>query len=89
MQSTDSIEIYAHGSSKNLLNEKEEIKCINIIKLSKKWLTLLCDKKNLKELNSNWSRIHEHPYKILITGGSGSGKNKFIIRFNKSATIYW
>ena len=35
MQSTDSIEIYAHGSSKNLLNEKEEIKCINIIKWSK------------------------------------------------------
>ena len=32
MQSFDLIETYAHGTSKNLINEREEIKCINIVK---------------------------------------------------------
>ena len=32
MQSTDSIETYAYGTSKNLVSEKEGIKCDNIIK---------------------------------------------------------
>ena len=32
MQSIDSIETYAYGTSKYLVSEKEEIKCNNIIK---------------------------------------------------------
>ena len=32
MQSTDSIETYAYGTSKDLVSEKEELKCNNIIK---------------------------------------------------------
>ena len=32
MQSFDLIETYAHGKSKNLVNEEEEIKCNNIVK---------------------------------------------------------
>ena len=32
MESIDSIETYAYGTSKNLVSEKEEIKCSNIIK---------------------------------------------------------
>ena len=32
MQSIDSIETYAYGASKDRVNEKEEIKCNNIIK---------------------------------------------------------
>ena len=32
MQSTDSIETNAYGTSKDLLSEKEVIKCNNIIK---------------------------------------------------------
>ena len=32
MQSIESIETYAYGSSKDLVSEKEEIKCNNIIK---------------------------------------------------------
>ena len=32
MQSIDSIEIYAYGTSKDLVSQKEEIKCNNIIK---------------------------------------------------------
>ena len=27
-----------------------------------------------KEHNSNWSQIHDYSYRILIIGGSGSGK---------------
>ena len=41
MESIDSIETYAYGTSKNLVSEKEEIKCSNIIKRYKKWLTLI------------------------------------------------
>ena len=36
MQSTDSIETYTYGTSKDLVNEKKEIKYNNIIKLHKK-----------------------------------------------------
>ena len=36
-------------------------------------------KENIKEHNPNWSEIPDHPYKILIIGGPGSGKKKFII----------
>ena len=41
MQSIDSIETYAYGTSKYLVSDKEEIKCNNIIKRYKKWLTLM------------------------------------------------
>ena len=36
MQSFDSTEAYPYGTSKDLVSEKEEIKCKNIIKLYKK-----------------------------------------------------
>ena len=36
-------------------------------------------KENIKEYNPNWPQNPNHPYKMLIVGGSGSGKNKFII----------
>ena len=41
MQSIDSIETYAYETSKYVVIEKEEIKCNNIIKRYKKWLTLM------------------------------------------------
>ena len=31
-------------------------------------------KENIKEHNPNWRGIPDHPYRILIVGGSGSGK---------------
>ena len=31
-------------------------------------------KENIKELNPIWPQIPDHPYRILIVGGSGSGK---------------
>ena len=30
-------------------------------------------KENIKEHNPNWPQIPDHPYRILIIGGSGSG----------------
>ena len=41
IQSTDSIETYAYGTTKDLVSEKEGIKCSNIIQRYKKWLTLM------------------------------------------------
>ena len=41
MQSFDSIETYAYRTSKDLVSEKEEIKCNNKIKWYKKWLDLI------------------------------------------------
>ena len=37
-------------------------------------------KENLKEHNPNWPQIPDHPYKILITGGSGSGKTNLLFK---------
>ena len=34
---------------------------------------------NHKELNEKWPYIPNHPYRILITGGSGSGKTNVLI----------
>ena len=31
-------------------------------------------KENIKEHNPNWLQLPDHPYRILIIGGSGSGK---------------
>ena len=31
-------------------------------------------KENIKEHNPNWPQIPDHTYRILTTGGSGSGK---------------
>ena len=31
-------------------------------------------KENIKQNNPNWPQIPDHPYRILMIGGSGSGK---------------
>ena len=41
MQSIHSIETYAYGTSKDIVSDQEEIKCNNIIKRNKTWLTLI------------------------------------------------
>ena len=33
-------------------------------------------KENIKEHNPNWPQIPNHPYRVLIIGGSGSEKTK-------------
>ena len=66
MQSISLIEIYAYETSKYLVSDKEEIKCNNIINN--------VVKENIKEHNPNCPQIPDHPYRILILGGSRSGK---------------
>ena len=41
MESIDSTETKAYGTSKDLVSDKEGIKCNNTIKRYKKWLTLM------------------------------------------------
>ena len=36
-------------------------------------------KENINEDNPNWSQISNHPYRILITGGSGSRKTNELL----------
>ena len=45
---------------------------------------------NKTENNQKWPYIPDHPYRILIIGGSGYGKtnNKCIIEFNKQPAGY-
>ena len=35
-------------------------------------------KENIKEQDTNWSQIPDHPYRILIIGDSGSGKTNLL-----------
>ena len=44
---------------------------------------------NKIEHNLKWPCMPDHPYRILIIGGSGSGKSKCIIKFNKQSARYW
>ena len=54
MQSFELTETYAHGISKDVVSEKEEIEYNNIIKQCKKWLTLIMLQKNpIKKHNPN------------------------------------
>ena len=34
-------------------------------------------KVDIKERNPNWPEIPDHSYKILVVGGSGSGKTSY------------
>ena len=67
MQSIDSVETYVYGTSKDLVSEKEEIKCNNITEWYKK--TINFDdvvKENMKKHNLNWWQNSDHPYRIVI-----------------------
>ena len=41
MQSVNLVETYSYRGRKDQVSEKEEIKCRNILKRYKKWLTLM------------------------------------------------
>ena len=46
-------------------------------------------KEDIKEHNPNWPEIPDHPYRILIVGGSGSGKTNALINLiNNEPYIY-
>ena len=38
---------------------------------------------NNKEHNEKWSFVPDHPYRILIIGGSGSGKTNALLKLIK------
>ena len=38
-----------------------------------------CTSENKSEHNSKWSNIPDHPYRILIIGGSGFGKTNVLL----------
>ena len=67
------IEAYVYGTSKNLISEKEVIKCDNVIKQYKNDELRLSYKGKHKIILSKLATIPDHPYRILIIGGSGSG----------------
>ena len=50
-------------------------------------------KENIKEHNPNWLQIRNHPFRILIIGGSGSGKrNPLFNLINQQSDVdkvYW
>ena len=55
MQSIDSIESYAYGTSKDLVSEKEKIKCSNIMKRYTKMNNFDdVTKENIKGHNPSW-----------------------------------
>ena len=74
IQPIDLIDTYAYGTRKDLECKKQEIKCNNIIKQYKKWLTLMILQKKTNEHNTNWPQIPDNLYRLLIIGGSGSWK---------------
>ena len=40
--------------------------------------------------NLNWFDVPDHPYRILIIGGSGSGKKQCVTKLIKALTSrYW
>ena len=38
----------------------------------------------LVKINQNWSYIPDHPYRILMVGGSGSGKTNVLLNLIKN-----
>ena len=72
MQPIDSIETHTHGTRKDLISDKEEIKCRNIKNNTKN--DQLYEIVMEKEHNPDCPQILHHPYRILIRGGSGCGK---------------
>ena len=44
--------------------------------------------KNNEEDNEKWPYIPDHLYRILIIGGSGSGKTNTLLKFNKRTKRY-
>ena len=72
LQTFDKITTYPHGTNTFKVSESEM--------LSKwKWSILMITQMTTKQHNSKWPYIPDHPYRILIIGGSGSGKTDALL----------
>ena len=64
----------------NAINWFDRNKCNNIIKQHKKIINFDDNtKKHIKEHNPNRPQIPDHPYRILIIGGSGEKQIHYLI----------
>ena len=72
MQSIDSTETYAY-------EEKTKLNVIIYQNNTKKFNFDYITKEDIKEHNPKWPEIPDHSYRILIVGGSGSGKTNALL----------
>ena len=72
IQSVHAIETYAYGTSEDIIHVKEKIKRCNIV--TEMFNFDYISKENIKEHNPEQPETPDHPYQILINGGSGSRK---------------
>ena len=80
IKSLDSIATYAFGTSRDLVCEKEVIRCNNIMQQYKFDLIYFVIQENIKEHNPSWPQISSDPYRILIIRGSGLGKTNALLK---------
>ena len=74
MQSINSVETYTYGMRKDLVTGKKQVKWNKMIKQDKMITFDYVTKEKIKEHNPNWPQISDYPYRMLIIGGSVSGK---------------
>ena len=73
------IETYAYGTSKDLIFKKGNAKRDNLINQYKNVQLWLYYKRRRKKHNPNCPEVLNHPYRILIIGGSGSRKTNVLL----------
>ena len=79
IQLIDLVETNKFGTNEGIIHRKEEIKWNNIIKeYEKRLTTMMLEKKPQTNIIQIW-QIPEHPYRILLIEGSGSGKTNALL----------
>ena len=84
LQTFDRIKIYPYGTNTFKVCESEMLMVKDLFFEKLKWNIKMINfdnyvNENKTKHNKNWSYILDHPYRILIIGGSGSGKTNFLL----------
>ena len=74
LQTFDRVTTYPYETTSEMLKVLEAKE--NVLKMIK---FVDCVNENKTEHHKNWSYIPDHPYKILIIGGSGAGKTNVLL----------